>query len=249
LDLPSSRALAEQCQDSFRRGLAAFDRPEEARAYFRAAAGDYRQLAEQGFHSADLYLNMGNAEFLAGDLPRALIAYRHGLQQDPLNGGLWDNLEAARDQVGYPGGLLRHRPAGDELPIWLPRPGPDFVLQSALVLYGLGWCAVWIRLIWRPKKIRAVAMLLFCLAGGAAALWVHLDHRIARDREYPPVVVAVNSATLRRGNGNLYPRHPDLPLVNRGMEAVLLYERGGWLQVQFPGGEVGWLPKTAVIDD
>ena len=74
-----------------------------------------------------------------------------------------------------------------------------------------------------------------------------MDYRIAQDLDQPLVVVALNGVTLRRGNGTLYARDPDLPIVNRGMEGRRVNERGGWVQVQFPGGEVGWVPREAVI--
>jgi hypothetical protein len=33
------------------------------------------------------------------------------------------------------------------------------------------------------------------------------------------------------------------------MEARRLHERGGWLQIQFASGEVGWMEKAAVLVD
>jgi hypothetical protein len=33
------------------------------------------------------------------------------------------------------------------------------------------------------------------------------------------------------------------------MEARLLHRRGGWLQVEFPGGAVGWVPQAAALVD
>ena len=76
-----------------------------------------------------------------------------------------------------------------------------------------------------------------------------MQWRITQEEEQTLAVVAVNGVTLRRGNGSMYPRHPDLPRVNRGMEARLLHNRGGWVQLQFPGGEIGWLPRQAVVTE
>jgi hypothetical protein len=79
--------------------------------------------------------------------------------------------------------------------------------------------------------------------------WGYLQVRMANDQSRHLVVVKLNTVSLRSGNGSLYPRHPDLPQVNRGMEGSLLSERGGWVQVEFPGGASGWLPRDTVLID
>jgi hypothetical protein len=53
---------------------------------------------------------------------------------------------------------------------------------------------------------------------------------------------------LRRGNGVVFPPRYDTP-VNRGVEGRLRFERGGWVQIELSGGEIGWVPRTAVLVD
>ena len=69
-----------------------------------------------------------------------------------------------------------------------------------------------------------------------------------RGNEHALVVVARDGVLLRKGNGPDYPPRSEAPL-NRGVEARLLYRRGGWLQVELAGGEVGWLPASAALVD
>jgi hypothetical protein len=209
----------------------------------------YDKLMAMGFDHPDLFLGCGNSHLLADDLPNAILAYRRGISHYPLNAALWNNLELARDQVAYPGSAARHRPSGEDWPPFLPGPTPNDVLFSALTLHGLAWVAVTAWLMTRRRWVAVTAAALFAAALLAGGLWAYLQYRIAEDQRQPLVVVAVNGMTLRRGNGTLYPRHPDLPQVNRGMEGRLLSERGEWVQVQFPGGEIGWLPSAAVLVD
>jgi hypothetical protein len=216
-----------------------------ARLCFEGAGKGYGQLARE-FDRPALYLNSGNAYVLADDLPHAILAYRRGLRLHPLSGDLWGNLEATRDQVGYSDGASRHRPPGDDWPPWAPRPSPEQLLTAALALHAAAWLAVFAWLVVRRRWVGVTSLALFVTAALAAGGWGYLQWRIAEDQE-PLAVVAVNGATLRRGNGPLYPRHPDLPRVNRGMEAALVHERGGWVQLRFPGGETGWLPREAVV--
>src|SRR5262249_40034382 len=178
-----------------------------------------------------------------------ILAYRRGLRLYPLSTALWENLELARDQVGYPDAAPRHRPPGDAWPPLLPRPTPDGLMNGVLVLHSLAWCAMFGWLVLRRRWLGWLTVGLFTSAVVATCGWAYMQWGISEDERQPLAVVEVSGVTLRRGNGSMYPRHPDLPRVNRGMEARLLHERGGWVQLQFPGGEIGWLPRAAVVVD
>jgi hypothetical protein len=52
---------------------------------------------------------------------------------------------------------------------------------------------------------------------------------------------------LRRGNGESYPAHRDVPALALGMEADLLHRRGDWLQVRLASGQTGWVQTTHVL--
>jgi hypothetical protein len=68
-------------------------------------------------------------------------------------------------------------------------------------------------------------------------------HRVDEGEAARPLVVILDDGVLlRKGDGLAYPPRYDTPL-NRGAEARLLFERGGWLQVELAGGEVGWVPR------
>ena len=62
-----------------------------------------------------------------------------------------------------------------------------------------------------------------------------------------PVVVVKTTANLHTGNSENYPLHPALPRLAFGAELRQLAERGNWLQVQLPGGAVGWIAAAAVV--
>src|SRR5262249_2342911 len=54
--------------------------------------------------SSSWFHNLGNAHFLAEQLPEAILAYQHGLKLDPGDAGLRANLDYARARVQYPFG-------------------------------------------------------------------------------------------------------------------------------------------------
>jgi len=236
----------QRAEKEFREGVRARERPGQARPHFQAAFADYEALRRHGANNPDLYRNQGNAAYLANDLPAAILAYRRGLRLDPGDRALQANLESARDQIQYPTGSLC-RPAADEWPPWLPRPSENLLLGLAVGLYTLGCVAKTRWLMVRRAfllHLAAVAILLACLVGFRWGIgqW-------QTEQESHPLVVVKDAAPLRTGNGNAYPPHKGLPSVSRGMEGRLQFVRGDWLQVEFVGGDVGWLRRDRVLVD
>jgi hypothetical protein len=53
---------------------------------------------------------------------------------------------------------------------------------------------------------------------------------------------------LRRGDGVRFPPRYDTAIY-RGVEGRLLFERGDWIQIELSAGEIGWVPRAAVLVD
>ena len=245
----SEAELLERAEASFRHGVELREsRPDQARACFRQAAEGYAELQQRGIQNAELSRNLGNAYFLAGDLPHAILAYRRGLQLAPLDSRLQDNLAFARQQVEYRATSDLGRQSPEQWPVWLP-PVPRFSVSGlALTLYALGWLML---TRWRMTRRRRLLRLgTAALVAGAVALSVFFfadagdEERSAR----PAVVIHQDGVLLRVGNGFDYPRRYDTPL-NRGVEARLLYARNDWLQIELARGEIGWIPQSAAVVD
>ena len=211
-------------------------RAADAIASFRTAAVHLQSLPS----STSAY-RAGNAWYLAGNLPRAIAAYRRGLALDPADARLRTALAYAREQVKYPPGLAHQlRPEADWWPSGLTL---QVVGGYAFGLYVAGCLAV---TRWRMTRRRlwlAIGVTLFGLAAvpalGSGVYWWH-----ARRDAAMPVVVAARDEPLRVGNGVDYPATLDLP---RGVELRRLFDRGGWLQVETNGGAIGWIPNESVI--
>jgi hypothetical protein len=194
------------------------------------------------------YYNLGNAQFLAGQLPEALLAYRRGLRLNPNDAGLAENLDYARNRVQYPFGQ-RGRPEEDCWPAWLHKPAAFQVLVAALILYGLAWVLATRWYMTRRPALWKRAGLAFVLAAAGGGYWLYLENENNSQDQHPLVVIRQDKLPLRKGNGPSYPVNPDLPFLSRGMEARRLHERGGWLQIQFASGEIGWVEKAAVLGE
>jgi tetratricopeptide (TPR) repeat protein len=243
----SNADLITQAEAAFRSGVEVRDNPDKARPLFRKAASCYEELHRRGSDNADLYRTQGNCHLLAGDLPRAILAYRHGLRLAPADSVLRANLIHAREQVVYAArGDLR--PPADTVPPWLLYLSPPLSLLLFGAFYSLGWLGFvrwWMVGRTAPLSIGIVAFLLAALPAASLAFleWSEREQSL-----HPVVVVAADGVLLRRGNGVLYPPRLESPL-NRGVEASLQFERGPWLQIELAGGAMGWVPRTAVLLD
>jgi len=235
-------------QDVLREGLADLGEgrllasdPAQARACFRRAAAHFANAVQQGVRTPGLFLNLGDAHFLADQLPEAIFAFRRGLRLDPDNRTLRANLDYARLRVALPQGADKSR-GWWSLTAWRR----NLALACyVLTIPAFFWVAA-------TRSGRAVATAVI-LVGACAALnaydWA-IEQRQAREaQDHPLVVIRDDQLPLRRGNGPSYAAHPDWPHLPAGLEARRLAERGGWLQIELPGGAVGWIPRDAVLVD
>ncbi len=243
-----AEAVLSQAEATFREGGRLREWPSQARAQFNAAAEAYGTLQQSGCHNVDLHRNQGNAYLLAGDLPRALLAYRRGLRLSPYDVRLRAALDHARGQVVYPPHSSLGRPAPEHWPPWLPRPSPTLWFWLAALAYGLGCAAATRWLMVRRGPLPAAAASALGVAILASAVMILEERRLQQIVYQPFAVVAEDEVLLRKGNGLGYPLRADVPL-NRGVEAWLLFSKGDWLQVELAGGEVGWLPREYALVD
>lgn len=248
--------LQTQAEQAFAEGVQlAAKQPNEARACFGCAALLYERLLHEGAANPDLYRNLGQAYLLArepdqaeGDqLAQAIFAFRRGLRLAPTDRRLQEGLAFARQQVIYPSGSKFGQPFVEHRPPWLPR-WPGVLLGLALTAYTLlcfslarWWMVRRTGLLTSAGVLAVVALL--CLTAGSLEAW-----QIRQEDQRPFVVIAQDGVQLLSGNGSRYPPRYETPL-HRGAEARLRFERGRWVQIELSGGEIGWVPRTAVLVD
>jgi tetratricopeptide (TPR) repeat protein len=244
----TDRDILERAEAEFQEGVHLRPSRDQARPHFRNAAGYFDQLRQRGIRNAALYRNLGNAYLLADDLPRAILSYRNGLGLSPNDPDLRESLAEARQRVVYPASGDLGRPRSDDRLPWLPYLRPGWLMFAAAACYVLGCIGLtrW-RMVWRGRLL--VAGLLVMLFAGVLSGWLTLRAAEQRESEVHPLVVIVRDGVLlRRGNSMVFPPRYDTP-INRGVEGRLLFERGDWVQIELSNGEIGWVPRHAVLVD
>jgi hypothetical protein len=241
--------LLQRAEQAAQEGLKRSENPQQARPYFLDAAKHFEDLHRRGVRNSELYRDLGNAYLLAGNVPQAILAYRRGLRVAPRDRVLHANLTYAREQVDFPTPDRFGRPPQDDWPPWLPRPTLGFMLASVVVLYA-GGCILLMRW-WMTRQsgllYGASAVFLFLVVPVLGT--VHEAWRERQKERHPLVVVAADGLTLRNGNGMAYPSRYDGKMLNRGVEARLLFDRDDWLNVELADGETGWVRRIDVLVD
>jgi tetratricopeptide (TPR) repeat protein len=216
------------------------DAGEPSREDFRRAAVALRKETDAAH--PETFLNLGNAHYLADELPEAIAAYHAGLRIDPSSGRLYANLALARRDVALPADAKLAAPpvAWQRYAFqrWFRYLDVAAALAASLILpvsLRTGWV--------RGRALGWMLVLIAALAGGARL--VRLSYQGQLDQR--PICVLRVDTPLRVGNADSYPGHPDAGVLPRGYEVRRRAQRGGWLHVECPGGQIGWVPEANVV--
>ena len=210
-----------------------------AEGKFSEAAKVYESLLNSGVVSPNLLFNDGNAEFKAGNVGRAIAAYRRAALLAPRDSDIRANLGFVRNQVQ--GDTLRDN-QWSRLENWLGALTLNEWAVLAAILFWLTFlllAAIQIRpglknLLRTPARMAAVAAICVCgcLAGGTH---LHYSESIA--------VVVLPDAMARSGP---FGDAQNAFAVHDGAELAVLDQRNGWVQVSDGNGRSGWMPDAQV---
>ena len=203
---------------------------------FSAAAGAYAEIVSTGNRSPAVLFNQGNAHFKAGQIGRAIVAYRNAGVMTPRDPDLRANLEFARQRVTGP----TLRPASlrrwtDSLTTneWTLLAVAPVWAWFALMIAGQVRPALKPRLR-NPLIISGVAALAACGALG----WV-LN---VRYNEHAVVVTARESVARF---GPLAESQSAFTAID-GAELLLLDAKDDWVQVSDGAKNFGWVKTNGV---
>jgi hypothetical protein len=246
-DAPSEHALIAQAEHQYHVGLETRADAAQAGPHFREAAATYERLRELGVHNPLLARNLAQAHLLAGDLAESIRAYHLGLRMAPYDKDLQAGLAYAREQIQYPtignlGASCRPR----ERRSLLEFASADTFGAAAALGYLMAMLAF--ARAWMTRRAGSwISGSLLLAASIVMVSWTWWEEQCIADvNRLPLVIVAENGTPLHRGNGEDYPLRLNDKLP-AGVEMRVLAERGGWLQVQLAGGEVGWVEKDRVV--
>jgi tetratricopeptide (TPR) repeat protein len=205
---------------------------------YTQAAAAYEKIMRAGTVSPALYFNLGNACLKAGEVGRAISAYRQAEALTPRDPDIRANLQLARNQAGDNNPAL----PGSRWTRWIGRLTLDEWTLAASTAVALFFLVLTAREIWPALKksgAALTAMLGFACLCLAACLGVAVEQRLIEKS----LVVIVSEAVARRGP---LPESQSVFTVHDGAELLVLGSNGDWLQVSDAAKHIGWLAQNEV---
>jgi tetratricopeptide (TPR) repeat protein len=204
---------------------------------FADAAAAYTQLLQSGRASSAIYFNLGNAFFRAGEIGRAIAAYRNAGQLAPRDPDIRANLQFARNQVQGP---TRSPPGWQQALGKLNLNEWTWLASAAVWLCLLILTLFQIRPMLKPllrNYLVAMAVVTLCLCGCLGLVF-------QQTRFSPSAIVVARDAAVHQG-----------PLdeskvaftAHDGAELKVIDQKDNWLEVRTDPQHFGWVNGEQVL--
>jgi len=211
---------------------------------FEQAIQQYETVFDQGFESAELHFNLGNAYYKIRNYPGAILNYERALRLDPLNENIRFNLEKSRiyiiDQVDVIPEFMLKRSIRAILEFfssntWAVISLVSFVLGLFFfLLYFLSLKILLKRIGFYAGVIAlGIAVSTFFIAGSAKKIMLASGGAIVMT---PTVTV--------KGSPNQ--TSTDLFIIHEGIKVYLLDQLDDWYEIKLSDGKQGWIKKSDI---
>ena len=205
------------------------------------AAENWTSVMDLGVSSADLYYNIGNANFRNGDVAGAILGYERALRLNPSHKDAAFNLEYAESMIqdrieSVPEFFLR---------TWLGKVGrlmsPDGWAVLFLILLAVTLASALLFLLGSASRTRkagfysglaAFAVALVCLAFSLSM------HSKAVSEDAAIVTAAVSQVSSSPSGDSAVA----LFVLHEGTRVRVIDKVGEWVDVELADGRQGWMP-------
>ncbi len=198
---------------------------------FKAAREGYVALIKSGQRNANLFYNLGNADYRLGDKGAAILAYERALALDPSHPEARANLQLLRSETGakvaeplwWQRALVWPQAVTRQNATWIAAAGFWVICFSVIPVFGKRRGIAWI-----PAVLGLVAL---AWAGGAVA-W-----EASRGAAW--------IVTAKEGRARTAPADTSksVGVLPTGSVVRLILERGDWLYVLLPDDSRGWFAR------
>lgn len=212
---------------------------------YKNAIQKYQYVTGQGFVSADLYFNLGNAYYKTGNATYAILNYERAKKLAPNDEDIRYNLDLARTQIvdnivtiPEPGFMRwwKQLISSQSINFWGTLSLITFF--SFLALFGLFLLSSSYRskrlAFWFSILSIGISALTFAFGSHLSSKLTHHNTAVIIERS-----VHVKSSPSETGT--------ELFIVHEGVTIQLTDKLGEWVNISLPDGNKGWIKETAII--
>ena len=233
----------------FTQGIDAFQKKDlaKARANFTAALGQ-PSPSSQANNPAALY-NLGLVESRDGKMGFAIALWRKALAHSPM-------FTPAREAIAWAQPKLEHTDIPHEVELWETYRKSILVyfsvhlpaLFTALFLLLTGWLVLRYLGQKRTARLDEKPMPPFPIAAVLSALLLGLTLTLTISKLIDLQTIR-GTIVAKKVEARSSPDVSGTPLFDlyEGLEVIVQQSSGSWVQVTYPGGATGWVPKQTVF--
>ena len=202
------------------------------------AIESYQKILTSGMASGEVYYNFANSYFKKGDLGKAILNYERARRLIPRDSDLLSNLKYARASIKN-SPAERQKTFGERMLAYAGHLSPDeqavaglVLLLSLVAVHLLGLYFKW------PASTKAgtLSIVIFIFAFHLFACFFQADN----EKNAAVVLTAAEAKFEPEAGATTHFSAPE------GLRVKIIEENSGWVKVERPDGNEGWLPSGMV---
>ncbi len=215
-----------------------------ADANYDSAAMAYQKVLDEGYHSAELYYNLGNSFYKQNQIPSAILYYEKALKLDPGNDNILFNLKLANSRI---------QDKIEDLPLiffvrWYIGLYTMFSVDNwakiALVLFSLFALFSLFYFLGKSVLVRKTGFYLgfvFLILSASSLFLTYKKHHSQIEQNqailFAPAVTVKSSPNV---NG------VDLFVIHEGAKLQVIDKVGQWCEIKIANGSIGWIEMKTI---
>jgi len=211
---------------------------------YQEAIDIYQGILDSGYFSPELYYNMGNASFKAGNIPNAILYFEKALKLDPGNKDIQFNLNIANSRIVD---KIENVPELFYVEWWKAARNlltPNAWAWLTVVLFTLIFVMAISFMISRSVSVRRTSFwagIIFIILFLFGMLFSWQEYKEFHNREH--AIIFTPTVTVKSSpSGNSV----DLFVIHEGTKVRIIDQVEGWYEIRIANGSEGWLPASAM---
>lgn len=226
--------FAQTPDDAFKRGNDLYRAGE-----YKEAAQEYESIIKQGYGSAEVYFNLGNACYRMENLAQAILAYERAARLKPNDPDIQHNLRLLNLKT-----IDRIEPVPELFLIqWMRSVSSLASTETVRTIFIVSWILLFGSLasmyffVQRQavRAFRIVLMVSFVVVVFSGAM---LGLQALRSKAPEQAVITAQTITAKSSPDE---KSVDAFVVHEGLKVRLTDSVGDWVKITLADGKVGWI--------
>lgn len=215
-----------------------------AKGQYQQAVQSYQQILNEGYQSAIIYFNLGNAYYKLDDIPSAILYYEKAHKINPSDGDINFNIKLANSKTT------------DKI-----IPLPEFFVTAwwhsfilcfsastlaavSILLLLIGFGVLILYLFTNSVAIKKSSfysgIILICI--GIIVIFI-ANRQVSYFNNHHQAIIFSSSVTAKSSPDNA---GKPMFVVHEGTKVNVMESNADWIEIELPNGSAGWIASTDV---